>query len=142
MSAFETVTALVHGIRAARQPVQGEWADQRGRVIAWVDEHVDERIIITGHLTAGIHVANDWMSHPAVFVLTSDERAPYAVPPDIALASWMLEDGALDAVLAVEVEPDYARAAHRAGVTDAWQLIEAWRSGIPVEFLSALGGAA
>lgn len=56
---------------------------------------------------------------------------------DIALAAWVLDDGALEAVVAAEVDPEYARAAHRAGVTDAWAIIAGWEAGIPVEYLGA-----
>lgn len=142
MSVHETVAAIVRGIRAARQPVQGEWDNQNGRLIAWLDEHADERIIITGHITGSLHTASEWVTHPAVMLLASGERARYVVPPDIALASWVLDDGALDAMLAAGVDADYARDASRAGVTDAWAIIDGWEAGIPVEFLGAVGGGA
>lgn len=113
--------------------------DERGSLIAWVDENVDDSIILTGHRTLGLYTVDDWASHPAVFLL--DEEGHHARSPRVALAGWALDPDAFDAVVAAGVDADYARAAHGAGVSDAWQLIEAWRSGIPVEFLSALGGA-
>lgn len=39
-------------------------------------------------------------------------------------------------MLAAGVDADYASAAHRAGVTDAWAIIEGWAAGIPVEYLA------
>ncbi|MFV4914639.1 hypothetical protein PFZ49_14165 [Microbacterium lacticum] len=51
----------------------------------------------------------------------------------------MLDDGALDAVLAAGVDADYARAAHVAGVSDAWAIIDGWTAGIPVEYLAEVG---
>lgn len=149
MSVFATVADLVRQIREARQPVQGGWSGGQG-LLAWMDERGDDRVVLPAPRTAGRRSADEWASHPAVFLLDTfgyeavdGTQAPaWALPPEIAFAGWVLGDGALDAVLAAEVDPEYARAAHRAGVTDAWQLIEAWESGIPVEFLSALAGPA
>lgn len=108
--------------------------DRRGAV---------ERIVIAGRpLLSGPHLPGDFAAHPAVFLLDDKERSHYAAQPEIAFASWVLEDGALDAVIAAGVDAEYARAAHRAGVTDAWDIIDGWEAGIPVEFLSAMGGAA
>lgn len=136
MSVEETVAALVQRIRDARQPVQGEWVDERGSVIAWEDEHAGGRIVIAGRPTlAGPHRPGAFATHPAVFVLDEDERWHYAAGPEIALASWVLADGALDAMLAAGVDAEYARAAHRAGVTDAWTLIGGWEAGIPIEYV-------
>lgn len=139
MSVAEAVAALVQGIRTARQPVHREWASQGGRLIAWADEHADERIVIAGRPSlAGPHRPAEWATHPAVFVLDETERSHYAMAPEIALASWVLDDGALDAMLAAGVDADYARGAHGAGVTDAWAIIGGWEAGIPVEYLGAL----
>ncbi|KQM36860.1 hypothetical protein [Microbacterium sp. Leaf203] len=137
MSVFETVADLVQQIRAARQGWQGEWDDSRG-VLAWMDDDGADLIVIPKARTCGTHSEDAWLTHPAVFLVADEPRT--RASQEVALASWALDDGALDAVLAAEVDPEYARAAQRAGVTDAWQLIEAWRDGIPIEFLSALAG--
>lgn len=139
MTVFATVADLVRQVREARQPVQGEWSDERG-LVAWVDEDSVDRVIIARRRTHHLHPPTEWATHPAVFGLSEDEMR-YAVRPEIAVAGWALEDGALDAVIDAHVSPEYARAAHIAGVTDAWALIEGWQAGIPVEFLSALGAA-
>lgn len=137
MTVFETVSELAALIRDAQQTVQGEWSDESG-LVAWVDEDGVDRILIARRRTVGPRRSEeDWLSHPAVFVF-EDEGQYAAVPPVIALAGWVLDGGALEAVLAAEVAPEYARAAHRAGVTDAWELIDLWRDGVPVEYLSAL----
>lgn len=139
MSVFETVADLVQRIRAGHQGWQGEWDDSRG-VLAWMDDDGAPLVILPKTRTRGTHSDDTWLTHPAVFLVADDPRT--RANQEIALASWVLDDGALEAVLAAEVDPDYARAAHRADATDAWQLIEAWCSGIPVEFLSAMGGEA
>lgn len=139
MNVFETVADLAQRIRSGHQGWQGEWDDSRG-VLAWMDDDGADLIIIPKARTHGTHSEDAWLTHPAVFLVADEPRT--RANQEVALASWVLDDGALDAVLAAEVDPEYARAAHRAGVTDAWQLIEAWESSIPVEFLSALAGAA
>lgn len=137
MTAFDSVDALVHALHEAAHPTQGEWRTH-GRFNAYYDEASDlvHFIMLNGEDDAAVERIPD---HPALHRFGVDFVQLIA---NIALASWVLDDGALDAVLAAEVDPEYARAAHRAGVTDAWQLIEAWENSIPVEFLSALGGAA
>lgn len=133
MSVFETMADLVQQIRDADQQAQGEWSV--GNVlVAFMDEDDADCIIVAARLTDGFSFGSEWLTHPAVL---ADLTCGY-----IGLSSWALDDGALEAVVAAEVNADYARAAHRAGVTDAWQLIDAWRNGILVEFLSALGGEA
>lgn len=138
MSVFETVADLVHRIRAGHQGWQGEWDDSRG-VLAWMDDDGADLVVIPKARTRGTQPAVGWLAHPAVFLIANEPHI--RANQDIALAGWVLDDGALEAVLAAEVDPEYARAVHHAGVSDAWQLIEAWRTGIPVEFLSAMAGA-
>lgn len=131
MNVIETVAALIAQVRAARQPEQGDWVNDRGRLIAWTDYDDENRIII-----AGARRTHGFAAHPAVFMLDNEERARYAARAKIALASWVLEDGAPDAMLAAGVDADYARSAHLAGVTDAWAIIDGWAAGIPVEYLA------
>ena len=143
MNVFETVADLVRQIREARQAWQGEWLDDEG-LLAWRVEEDYDLIALAFRCTFDLHTNEQWAYHPAVFAHHEDEYEEdhgYETACEIALAGWVLDDGALDAVLAAEVDPEYARAAHRAGVTDAWQLIEAWCNGIPVEYLGPLGGA-
>lgn len=142
MSVFETVADLVRQTREADQPMQGRW--QVGFEVIAVARPESDTIRLRYPVVARLpFTADEWLSHPAVVSLSRTARAAHTRGFDaVELAPWALDDGALDAVLAAEVDPEYARAAHRAGVTDAWQLIEAWRSGIPVEFLSAMGGEA
>lgn len=134
MSVFETVDDIVAQIREADQPMQGNWYGEHGDPIAYINDVDGPEYLFIRPL-----LGDDWEDHPAAHEF---DFYPGEDQPASALAPWVLEDGALEAVLAAEVDPEYARAAHRAGVSDAWQLIEAWRNGIPVEFLSALGGEA
>lgn len=147
MSVHETVADLVQRIRAGYLFDDGPgiegWAGAVGLPwFAWVDSRVgDGYIILSEDVSANLLAAGGWEAHPAIHRLSLTDWQ--GDPLDhFALSAWVLEDDALGAVLAAEVDAEYARAAHRAGVSDAWQLIDAWRSGIPVEFLSAMGGAA
>lgn len=138
MSVFETVLALARRVNGVRQTSPGEWrADGSPFELARIGDVTGRAYLF---ITFDDDVLGDgWETHPAVHEF---QLYPEDSSPTYCLSPWVLDDGALEAVLAAEVDPDYARAAHRAGVTDAWQLIEAWRNGIPVEFLSAMGGAA
>lgn len=139
MTVIETVAALINRLHAGYQSHQGEWRGDRGSLMAWMDEHAEGRIIISGRQPlGGPHTLEEWASHPALHILTEEEQRHYGVTPYIGLSAWALEDGALDAVLAAGVDADYARAAFHAGVTDAWALIEAWEAGIAPEYLGAL----
>ncbi|EXJ50772.1 hypothetical protein [Microbacterium sp. MRS-1] len=142
MNVFKMVEDIVAQIREADQPMQGRW--QVGFEVIAVARPESDTIRVRYPVVAQLpFTADEWLSHPAVVSLSRTARTAHTREFDaVELAPWVLDDGALDAVVAAEVDPDYARAAHRAGVTDAWQLIEAWRNGILVEFLSALGGAA
>jgi hypothetical protein len=149
MSVFETVAEVARRIHDAEQTTPGNWSvGTTGMRLAWAesaysgaDPAPGNRLMLAQWHTRGRHETGEWLSHPAVHLLRKEELSGYALPPEVALAPWVLEDGALEAILAAEVDPDYARAAHTAGVTDAWQLIEAWRHGIAVEYLGAMGGA-
>ena len=132
MTVFETVADLVQQIREADQPMQGVWYGEHDDPIAYIDDVDGPEYLFVRPL-----LGDDWEQHPAAHEF---DFYPGEDQPASALAPWVLEDGALEAVLAAVVDPEYARVAHRAGVSDAWQLIDAWRNGIPVEFLSALGG--
>lgn len=142
MSVHETVADLVQQIREADQPVQGRWLI--GSETIAVARPESDTIRVRYPVVARLPLtADEWLSHPAVASLQRTARPAHTRGFDaVELAPWVLDDGALEAVVAAEVNPEYARAAHRAGVADAWQLIEAWRNGIPVEFLSAMGGDA
>lgn len=136
MSALDSVEALVRVLGESALDVQGEWAIL-GRFTAFHDE--DSDLICFLMLNADDDAAVQRIpEHPALFRFALDFAH---VAADIALPAYVLEDGALEAVLAAEVDADYARAAHRAGVHDAWLIIEGWENGIPLDFLSAAGGA-
>lgn len=139
MTVFETVAELTAKVRAADEFLQGEWSDKESGPFAWMDEDGSDRIFIERYFgrrrLLQRHTVEKWLSHPAAYVLAG---SPFPDAPDIALATWALDDGAVTAVLAAEVDPDYARAANHAGVTDAWLIIDGWTNGIPVEFLDAL----
>lgn len=139
MTVFETVAELTAKVRAANEFLQGEWSDRKSGPFAWMDEDSSDRIFIQSYFgrrrLLQRHTIEKWLSHPAVYVLAG---SPFPDDPDIALATWALDDGAVAAVLAADVDPDYARAANYAGVSDAWRIIDGWTNGIPVEFLAAL----
>lgn len=147
MSVFETVADLVQRIHAGYLFDDGPgiegWAGAVGLPwFAWVDSRVGEGyIILSEDISADLLAVDGWETHPELHRLVlTDWRGDQLV--HLALSAWVLDDSALEAVRAADVDPGYARAAHRAGITDARQLVEAWRGGIPVEFLSAMGGAA
>lgn len=144
MSVFETVADLVQRIRTGcffnDGPGFEGWAGEYGQPwFAWVESRVGERyIILSEDSSADLVAVGEWEAHPAIHRVQRTDWQGNSLE-HLALSAWVLDDGALDAVLAADVDPEYARAAHCAGVTDAWQLIDAWRSGIPVEFLGAIG---
>ena len=125
MSALDSVEALVRVLGESALDVQGEWAIL-GRFTAFHDEDTDLIcfLMLNAEDDAAVQRIPD---HPALFRFA----------PDIALPAYVLEDGALEAVLAAEVDAEYARAAHRAGATDAWAIIAGWEAGIPIEYLGA-----
>lgn len=143
MSVFETVADLVSQIRDARQADQEyQWVWEGGEgLLAWRVSDDPDLIAVAFRITFDLHTDEQWANHPAVFAHEEcefEEVDGYETACEIALASWALDDGVLDAILAAGVDADYARTAHRAGVTDAWAIIGGWEAGIPVEYLGAL----
>lgn len=141
MNVHETVADIAQQIRGAHQSWPGEWSDAHGP-LAWLDDDANRIRISRPAMrrqmvdAVGPHEVDDWRPHPAVLAL----EGPFlARVPDLVLASWVLDDGALDAVLAAGVDADYARAAHRSGITDAPSLIDCWTNGVPLEYLTAMG---
>lgn len=137
MTVHETVGDIVNFTRTTVPMTQDEWYLDRKPGV-WLDEDTEDRLCIARCDWTRAHTMEEWAAHPATVPLPVRTPSSLDPAPEVALASWVLDDGALEAVLAAEVAPDYARAAHRAGVTDAWELIELWRSGVPVEYLNAL----
>lgn len=81
---------------------------------------------------------DEWKSHPAVYEWPGSTQWNNRV----VLYPWVSDAEALAAVLATDISPDYVREAWDVGVRDIETVLEAWAAGIPVEFLSAMGGAA
>lgn len=143
MSVTETVAEIVEFIaKTAPYPVQGEWAGARSEPVAWIDENGSGRLFVARREWTRAHSPREWKSHPAAFLLREEPWSPMELGPrcDIALALWVLEDGAHEAAVAAGLDATYARAAHWHGLRDAEGVIGAWTSGIPLEYLTAFGG--
>lgn len=141
MSVFETVAEIVEFIATTDPyPVQGEWANERSEPVAWIDENGSGRLFVARREWTRAHSPKEWASHPAAYLLREEPRSPMESGPrcDIALALWVLEDGAHEAAVAAGLDATYARAARKCGLNDAASIIGAWTSGIPLEYLGAL----
>ncbi|GAA2570472.1 hypothetical protein [Microbacterium binotii] len=134
MTVTETVADLAQRIRDADSRWHGEWSDEHGP-LAWKDDDGADLIVVPNSRTRGLHDDDEWRGHPAVFLIAEHR---ISANQDVALAGWVLDDGALEAVLAAGVDADYARDAHGHGLRDAEGILDAWTSGIPLEYLGAL----
>ena len=137
MSVHETVAAIVAFTRSTVPLTPNEWWASREPLV-WLDEEAEDRLHVARCDWTRAHSTDEWAAHPATLPVRQWMPGDLDPKPDIALASWALDDGALDAMLAAGVDAAYARAAHTAGVTDAWVIIGGWEAGIPVEYLGAL----
>ncbi len=137
MSVSDTIADIVAFTRTTAPWSQGEWWAGREPLV-WLDEDDASRLCVARCEWTRAHDAEAWAAHPALLAFPHWKSGQLDPTPAIALASWVLDDGALDAMLAAGVDAAYSRAAHGAGVTDAWVIIGGWEAGIPVEYLGAL----
>lgn len=137
MTVAETIAGIVRFTRSTAPQTQGEWLIG-GQPGIWVDEDDASRLCIARCDWTRAHDSDAWAAHPALLAFPHWKPGQLDSTPEIALASWVLDVGALDAVIVAGVDANYARVAHRAGFTDAWAIIEAWDAGIPVEYLAAM----
>lgn len=140
MTVNETVADIVRRVEGMGPYIPSEWVDREGEV-AWIDENGSDRLFIGRVAWTRVHTAEEWLTHPAAFVLWGEPRSVLEPQAEVAFATWAMDPRALDAVLAADVDPDYARTAHRSGITDARALIDCWTSGVPLEYLAAMGAA-
>lgn len=77
----------------------------------------------------------EWLSHPAVV------SAPGQMDDELYLASWVLEDDALERVENAGVTGAYARTCWAVGIRTLDGVLDAWDGGVPTEYLLAMDGA-
>lgn len=135
-TAHDTVADIVAFTQTTMPLTPGEWWEGRAPLV-WVDEDTADRVHVAPSEWTRAHDAVAWAAHPAVLPTPAWSPGQLDPKPAVTLAAWALDPDALAAVVAADVDPAYARAAHAGGTTDAHALIEAWEAGIPLEYLRA-----